>query len=755
MTPPPHRPPLAALLGGLLVLALGAGVASRVLPEGRVAALPERERFVQRFREVTRPLGVELPAGEPRVRLTTSDEENTFAYRRLGTRAADWLTRHGRGMQVDVSSPAQWGEARGTLQLSFTARGEPWTSVWIPSSLTDYFSNRAPQPEAICGLLLRGGESTGEGRRWTGSNHVTTLTPILGAGEALHLQRFDIIGANISCARRPGLGRLAGERLPGELTGAEFAKVLLALLLPAATLLLFVTLALRGRIDLSNAIALSLAVLLTTLLGNWPGSPLMMLFQAIAAIGYAVWLLVLWSAAESWARVRLPGFTTSLDTLRRGRLGQRAGSALLAGFGAGAALAGARLLLFAAVTRLDGVLPHEVAARLPLLGFGSNPIGRATAWTGVLLLAMAAGHKLAGRWGLLLAPLAAGLASAPLELRPWVVQYAAAVGLSAALAWVFRRYGLTAAFSAALLAFVWPVALLSLQHADWMPATAATSTLLALAPLVLGVVGLRRDEAVERDPGAVPEFLRREEREKRLSYEMDLLARMQLGLLPQSLPRLPGYELTARSILATEAGGDLYDFLRDDRGRLWIAAGDVSGHGYSCAIAQASLKAALLSLVDGNASPAKVLERADRVLRGIVAGRQFATVCLVRLEEATGRIVLANAGHPFPLIAEPGRGARELELPGLPLGQGPPRRYVDHELQLPRGGVLLLHSDGLFEALDPAGQSYGFDRPRQILSEAAAWNAAEILERVLFDWRRHLGGAPPPDDTTLVVLKRG
>jgi sigma-B regulation protein RsbU (phosphoserine phosphatase) len=279
--------------------------------------------------------------------------------------------------------------------------------------------------------------------------------------------------------------------------------------------------------------------------------------------------------------------------------------------------------------------------------------------------------------------------------------------------------------------------------------------IVAALPLVLGWMGLRRGGAIERDPGAVPEFLRREEREKRLTYEMDLLARMQLGLLPQSLPRLPGYELTARSILATEAGGDLYDFLRDERGRLWIAAGDVSGHGYSCAIAQASLKASLLSLVDGNASPGRVLERIDRVLRGIVAGRQFATLTLLCLEEATGRIVLANAGHPFPLLAEPGKGARELDLPGLPLGQGPPRRYRDRELHLVHGAVLLLHSDGMFESLDPAGRPYGFDRPRQVLSEGASWNAAEILERLLWDWRRHLGGAAPPDDTTLVVLKRG
>jgi len=99
-------------------------------------------------------------------------------------------------------------------------------------------------------------------------------------------------------------------------------------------------------------------------------------------------------------------------------------------------------------------------------------------------------------------------------------------------------------------------------------------------------------------------------------------------------------------------------------------------------------------------------------------------------------------------------GAREIELPGLPLGQGPPRHYREIEVTLPRGGVLLLFSDGLYEATDPDGRPYGFDRPRQVLADAASWNAAEVLERLIYDWRRHLAGNPSPDDTTLVVLKR-
>ena len=71
------------------------------------------------------------------------------------------------------------------------------------------------------------------------------------------------------------------------------------------------------------------------------------------------------------------------------------------------------------------------------------------------------------------------------------------------------------------------------------------------------------------------------------------------------LPEIPGWEIAARSLLATEAGGDLYDVLRDEEGNLWIAAGDVAGHGYSCAIAQAMTMAALTSLIGAEQTPSE------------------------------------------------------------------------------------------------------------------------------------------------------
>jgi sigma-B regulation protein RsbU (phosphoserine phosphatase) len=224
------------------------------------------------------------------------------------------------------------------------------------------------------------------------------------------------------------------------------------------------------------------------------------------------------------------------------------------------------------------------------------------------------------------------------------------------------------------------------------------------------------------------------------------------------VPELPGWEIAARSLLATEAGGDLYDFHTigtDGRldGHLWIAAGDVAGHGYSCSIAQAMTTAALTSLIAPDRLPSAVLQDVDRVLRRGGRRRNFTSLALLRLDLATGEALLANAGHPYPLLLDNGE-VREIELPGLPLGQGPKREYQDLALTLAPGSVLVLCSDGLFEAPDWNGTPYGYEHPSEILRWTARRPAEAILEALLADWRRHLHNEEPPDDTTVLVIKR-
>lgn len=340
-------------------------------------------------------------------------------------------------------------------------------------------------------------------------------------------------------------------------------------------------------------------------------------------------------------------------------------------------------------------------------------------------------------------------------LLPWAASFALALGVATFYLWVFQRHGFAAllitVFTASLVRDTLAAAHFSAECL--VPCLVGVLTLGAVA--TVGVVGLRAPEREDDSKVAAPEYVRRIESERRVKYEMDLLSRMQLALLPEKAPHVDGLDLGVRTLLATEAGGDLYDFVEDEAGALWIAAGDVSGHGYSCGIQQAMVKAALVSLVKDGRRPGEILGDVDRVLRTGRGSRLFTSLALLRLDPKTGRGLLANAGHPFPLLLVEG-ACREIAVPGLPLGQGPARTYDDTEIVLPEGGVLVIASDGLYEGPDRFDEPYGYTRPTQLLQGVGLWRrpAEAIIEALFADWRRHVGEGAPADDTTILVVRR-
>jgi len=428
---------------------------------------------------------------------------------------------------------------------------------------------------------------------------------------------------------------------------------------------------------------------------------------------------------------------------------------LLAGWSIGACVAGLWLMAMSFGTMVPGVATTDGSIRLPLFGIASSPIDDGAVRTSLIMLVICAALRfpLVRRIRGGATVLGALVLATRIPLSSFGIAFAASLLLTAVLVIGYARFGLTALLTAALMSTVLPAALFSLLHFTWMPASALLLLTVAVAPIPLGLLGVRRSDEVEEGPLPLPGFARRLEEENRLKYEMDLLARMQLGLLPQEMPVVEGYEIAARSILATEAGGDLYDFVRDAEGRLWIAAGDVSGHGYSCAIAQAMTKAGLASLVEAERTPAMVLQRLDLVLRTIGSPRTFTSLVLLRLDPATGDVLVSNAGHPYPWITH-STGVREMDLPSLPLGLGPERHYADTPVSMRVGTTIVLFSDGLFEAGDAHGHPYGFDRLRQLLGKIARRPATAILTAILDDWRAHAGNDAPADDTTIVVVKR-
>ncbi|HEV7506009.1 MAG TPA: PP2C family protein-serine/threonine phosphatase [Thermoanaerobaculia bacterium] len=755
---------LSRIGAGLAAFALGAGLALALLPEWRTGDPPGDRLFRESYARMAREAGFELVPGRPSVLLITPRNLFAAAYKALGKGGSPWLAGSRTAVVARVSHGVHRpGMAAGvSFEVDFSLDGRPIRIEWADPAATPFqptdrevFVRLA---KSLARLLPSSGESLGRyPEEQIAGPAVTVQIDLLGSVPQQHVELRVAPPQVVLVRRLPGRAENPAGGIDSRLF-LEVAANALPLLLIVISGVIFLVLLVQGRIGLLNGAILALITFASadfrSLFELQPSIWFTFIGLLAAAPGRALLVFLVWSAGESLLRAAHPDFTTSLDTLRLGRLGPRGGRALLLGLGAGTALAGLRLGVYALAVLLPGLSPAAPSVDAPVFQATGSPVGTGIFLAAGVALALAVSLRfLPTRWAIGTAALLAGYALSPLQLTPFPAELALNAGFAGLLIWLCRRRGLTALLTACVVSLLLPALLFSALHARWMPVALAVTAGLILAIAVQGLVGLSRPEGIETGALPTPAFVRRLAEERRLSHEVDLLARMQVGLLPREMPRVEGWQIAARSVLAHEAGGDLYDFLRDESGRLWIAAGDVAGHGYSCAVMQAMVKAGLMSLIEPGETPARVLTQLDRVLRTAGSDHSFTSLALLSLDPATGEALLGNAGHPYPMVFAAGQ-VTEVALPGLPLGQGPVRRYEDRPFSLPPRSVLLLCSDGLFEALDRNGNAYGFERAREVLKAMGHRPPPEIVDALLNDCRRHLGAEEPPDDVTVVVVKR-
>ncbi len=709
---------IAVGLGSLLFLA-GLSLARTLVPEWRLGGLPDESFYVQRYRELAGRLGARLASGPPRVSILTPEDISDQTSEILDRERPGSPVFQGVGPRVQVVQEAvlpQEGRARD-LAIDFSLEGDPLALQWAARGWRKLSQSLAkPVPAALrqsfAEILLAAGESLGKPRPGSFGGIPVTFYEVRG-GAGGHVSTPGTTGDMIVVTRGIGEAKRASTARAHPTLAWFLQKVLPPIFRSIGVALLFLVLVTRRRIDLVNASILAGAVLVVSTVAALVAQQSLeeISMSLLATVALAGWVFLFWSVGESFLRTSDPGFTTSLDSLRAGRIGPRGGRALLHGLALGGALAGFNLGVTALAVAAPGVWPEAPSVRLPVFGVWHHPFVDGLWITAMALLMLGVARRLvAVRWVPWATALIGAVLAPPLQFDPYVFSLAANFFLYALLVFLGRRYGLTALLTAAISSLLLPAAVFSALHLDWLPGTFGVTAGTLAAFLLLGLVGLRRPARVEAERLRPPAFMRRIDEERRIKYEMNLLARMQEGLLPESPPEIPGWQIAARSILATEAGGDLYDFLVDDEGRLWVAAGDVAGHGYSCAIVQAMTTAALTSLIAPEKTPAEILKQVDRVIRRGGSLRNFATLALLRLDTKTGEVLLSNAGHPFPFLSVNG-DVTEIPLPGLPLGQGPPRVYRDHVFHLPPGSALVFCSDGLIETCDWSEAPYGFDRP--------------------------------------------
>jgi serine phosphatase RsbU (regulator of sigma subunit) len=239
---------------------------------------------------------------------------------------------------------------------------------------------------------------------------------------------------------------------------------------------------------------------------------------------------------------------------------------------------------------------------------------------------------------------------------------------------------------------------------------------------------------------------------ERLEQEMRVARIIQQTLLPKSSPSLPGWHFSAYYQPARAVGGDFYDFLSFEDGRLGIVIGDVTDKGVPAALVMATTRSILRSVAQGETSPGKVLEQTNNLLCPDIPSRMFVTCLYAILDPRSGRLQFANAGHDLPYQQRKGDVA-ELRAAGMPLGLMPGMGYEEKETTLAPGETVLFYSDGLVEAHNAAREMFGFPRLETLLKEGS--KGASLIEYLLEELATFTGpGWEQEDDVTLVVLQR-
>jgi serine phosphatase RsbU (regulator of sigma subunit) len=258
----------------------------------------------------------------------------------------------------------------------------------------------------------------------------------------------------------------------------------------------------------------------------------------------------------------------------------------------------------------------------------------------------------------------------------------------------------------------------------------------------------------------VAELVRQQQREaqerERIEQELKVARVIQQTLLPKTLPKLPGYDVAAYYQPAREVGGDFYDFLELEDGRLGLVVGDVTDKGIPAALVMATTRAMLRTAAQRLFSPGDVLRRANETLVTDIPPNMFITCLYAILEPESGRLHYANAGQDLPYRRRAGRsqGAEELKARGMPLGLMSGMEYEEKEILLEKGESILFYSDGLVEAHDPHHEMFGSPRLQGLVgahrsggSSLIGFLLSELTRFTGEDWEQE-------DDITLVTLER-
>ena len=239
-------------------------------------------------------------------------------------------------------------------------------------------------------------------------------------------------------------------------------------------------------------------------------------------------------------------------------------------------------------------------------------------------------------------------------------------------------------------------------------------------------------------------------RSLRRAEELREAGETQRRMMPSDLPQFPGFQIAGQWQPAQIVGGDYFDVL-DFGAHAGLCIADVSGKGVAAALLMSNLQAAVKANAAGSTDPRYLCDRVNRFICESAKPGKYITFFYARLDCATRTLSYTNAGHNTPVLVHADGSWQLLDQGGMVLGNSPDYPYEQGEISLQSGDRLVIFTDGISEACNPAGEEFGEERILTMVRERRAASSAELLSRLMAAVTAHCGDNFN-DDATLIVL---
>ncbi len=239
-----------------------------------------------------------------------------------------------------------------------------------------------------------------------------------------------------------------------------------------------------------------------------------------------------------------------------------------------------------------------------------------------------------------------------------------------------------------------------------------------------------------------------------MARDLEQAAEIQRQYLPAVAPKIAGLDLAGHNAPCRTVGGDYFDFFPYDDGRVAMVLGDVSGKGMPASLLMMGLQARVQALAENPTNPADLMARLNRLTCANCPENRFITLFFCVLDSRTGELSFCNAGHNPPVIIRADGTHKQLEGNCPVIGILPTLEYREQRASLEPGDTLVIYSDGVTEAVDPAHNEFDTDRLAEAVRRHRHLSAKEIVQAISDSVVEHVGGGPQTDDITIIVARR-